>query len=436
MSPVTIGCIGLVAVLILMFLRMPVGFAFAVVGSWGIWYFRGTEAMFGSIMAIPYTTVGSYMWTVMPMFIFMGYLAMQAGLAEEFYEGVRKWMGQFRGGLALSVILGNTAFGAVSGDAVSAAVTFSTISLPEMRKYKYADSLTVGAIAAGSVLAIIIPPSIGFIMFGAITATSIGELFIAGIVPGLILTVLYLITVYLLCLLNPGLGPPGPKTTWMEKIKAAPGMWAIVFIFLVMIGGLYLGLFTPTEAGAVGAFVVLILGIARRKLTWQGFRETILRAGLTTGLIFFIIIGVHIFGVFVTMTGLPVSLAEAMVNLSESAIVIMLLIAVAYFFLGTFMDIVSVMLLTVPILFPVVREVGGNPLVFGVAVVLMTTTGGITPPYGMTVFAMAGALKDKDVPMYTIFRGAMPFLIPILICEALVIFIPPISAWLPSMMWK
>lgn len=432
MSPLIIGLIGLVVVFVLLFLRMPIALAFLSTGFFGLWFLKGSGAALNILGTVPFTTASMYVWTTVPLFVFMGYLAEQTKIAEEFYEGVRRWVGHFRGGLATTVIIGNTAFGACTGDSISASVTFLTVSLPEMRKYGYADTLTLGSIASGSILAVLIPPSLPFIIVGALTETSIGKLFIAGIFPGLLLTLLYIVTIYILCLRNPLIGPPGPKTNFREKMGGALGMWSLIVVFAVIIGGLYLGVFSPTEAGAAGAFVVLILGLARRKLNWQLFKRALQSTGETVPLIGLLVVGTMVFNRFLVMSGGTVAIAKFLSGITESPVVFLLIIVVVYLVLGCFIDALSLTLLSVPILFPVVVQLGINPIQFAVVFVIITALGTLTPPFGIVVFAMSGAAKD--VPLYTIFRGVMPFVIAVLVLNILVVFFPQISVWLPSMM--
>jgi len=433
MSPVIVGVIALAVCFALIFLRMPIAFAFGISGFVGLWYLRGASSAFHTIATIPYTTGTTYIWTVMPLFILMGLLAYQTKMAEEFYEGVRRWIGQTRGGLAHAVIVGNTAFGAVCGDLTAAALAFTMISLPEMRKYGYKDSLTLGSIAAGSMLSMLIPPSMGFILYGAISSVSIGQLFIAGIFPGLLLMLLYMITISIWCWRSPDAGPPGPKTTWKEKWSAAPGMWALILAFGIIIGGLYFGVFTPTEAGAVGAFVVLAIGLGRRKLSWEGFKKAILDTGFATAMVIFLITGVLIFNRFLVMSGLPTAVTSFIITISgNSPLSFMFFLIILYFILGCFMDAMAVILLTVPIFFPVAISMGISPLVFGVVAVMTMNIGAMTPPYGMIIYVMSGVVKD--VPLFKIFKGVAPFLAAMVILEILVVFFPQIVTWLPATM--
>lgn len=432
MSPVVIGIIGLAILLALIFLRMPIALAFAISGFFGVCYFVGLKPGLTALGTIPFSSLNEYVWTTIPLFTLMGYLADESGMAQEFYAGIRRWIGHFRGGMATSVIMGNAAFGACSGSNISAAVTFTVMSLPEMRKYKYADSLSLGAIGAGSSLSVLIPPSIPFIILGAITQTSIAKLFIAGLIPGLVLTVLYLGVIYIVCQRNPALGPAGPRASWSERFGAAAGMWAFIAIFVIIIGGIYLGLFTPTEAGGVAVFVVLILGVARRKLSWQGFKTALIDTGITTGMIGLLLVGTIIFNLFLTLTGATTALGTLITGVTQSPVGVLLIISVIYIILGCFLDGMALTLLTVPIFFPIAVSVGVDPLLFGVLQVVVVSAGGLTPPVGIILYVMAGAAKD--VSLFTIARGVTPFLIAVGILALLVIFIPQISLFLPGTM--
>jgi tripartite ATP-independent transporter DctM subunit len=432
MSLVAIGCIAVAVTLVLIFLRVPLAFVFALVGFGGLWYIKGIAPAYHAIASVPYQTMTSYTWTVVPMFVMMGYFADHSGVVAEIYEGVRKWVGNYRGGLSHAIFLGNAAYGAVCGAPIAAALTFTVTCLKQMRKYNYSDGLTLGSIAAGSLLSGLIPPSMPFIIFGGLTETSVGKLFLAGIFPGLILTGLFMAVAYFQCVLNPKLAPPSEKTPWKEKIKGTPGMWITLFVFIILIGGLYLGIFTPSEGGACAAALILILGLLRRKLGWKGFTASILETVLTTGVLFVILIGVNLFNLLVVMTGLTNAVADLLLSISSSPTVSLLIVAFVYLLLGTFMDQVGLMLVTVPILFPALIAIGADAMTIGVVTVLACTTGTITPPYGMIVFAISGAVKD--VPMYSIFRGVYPFLIAIVACIILVIFVPSINSWLPGMM--
>jgi tripartite ATP-independent transporter DctM subunit len=432
MTPLEIGLIGLAACFVLIFLQVPIAFAFGIAGLVGIWILKDFPAAISSLGTIPYNSATNYSWTTIPMFVMMGFFAQYSRLAEEFYYGVRAWIGKYRGGLAGAVIIGNTGFGACSGDSISAAITFTSISLPEMRRYGYHDMLTLGSIAGGSMLAQLIPPSFAFIVFGAISLTSISKLFIAGILPGVICAVLYLATIYIICRRNPSWGPAGPSTTWKEKLTIAPGMWAILVVFLVIIGGIYAGFFTATEAGACGAFVVLILALARRKLSRGNFFRALVQTGLVTGMVGFLLIGCLEFNLFLVLTKVQFTIASFISGLTTSPTLIIIIIVLLFIILGMVMDSLALVLLLVPIVFPLTQQVGIDPVHFGVCLVVATNIGSLSPPFGIIVFALGTVVKD--VPIFKIFKSTYPFIGAILILQVLVIFIPQISLWLPDLM--
>jgi len=432
MSPELIGLIGVVCFLVLlMFTHVPVAFAFLICGFFGILYFKGPDAVFNSIATIPFASLNNYTWTTIPLYTLMGYFAFYGGLAEEFFAGMRKWMGHFRGGLASSVIIGNAAFGACCGNGLPAAITFTAMAFPEMRKFKYADSFSMGTICVAQILTGLIPPSMPFIIYGIITQTSISKLFIAGVIPGILLTVLFMISAYMQCVRNPNLGPAGPKATWKERIGTAPGMWAFILIFVVIIGGLYLGIFTPSEAGGVAVFVVLLLVLLRRKLSWKGFKNSLVETGLVSGMVALMLASALIFNLFLVLSGAANLVSALLSPFSHSAIAFMSFYAVLFLFLGCFLDIMAVILLFLPILFPIAINAGVDPVQLGVLSTVVASTGSITPPVGIIVFAISG--MNKEIPMYTIFRGIYPYLIPIVVMILLIIFIPEISTVLVNM---
>jgi tripartite ATP-independent transporter DctM subunit len=433
MSLFAIGIIAVVICFILIFIRMPIAFSFAVVGFVGIWLIKGAPSAFNAIAIIPYSTLMMYVWTCFPLFVLMGFIALNTELAGEFYTGVNKWVGHLRGGLAMAVVLGNTAFGACTGNGLSAAVTFSAISLPFMRRYKYDDKLTLGSVCAGSLLAGLIPPSMGFIIYGAITQTSIGQLFIAGIFPGLILAGLYIAIIYFWCRHNPNAGPPGPKVSWKERWGAATGMWAMIAVFAIIIGGLFIGLFTPTEAGGAGAFTVLVIGLLRRKLSWRAFKESASATGVTTGMIILLLVGTMIFNRLLVLTHVPAEIALFIGSITQDPVACVGLIVAILLILGCFIDSAAILLIMTPIFFPIVTGLGVDPIHYGVVQGLAIGIGSLTPPFGITVYAVSGVAKD--VPLFDIFRGSAPFLIANLINIAFCLFIPQICLFLPGLMF-
>ncbi len=434
MSDELIGVIGLVVFLVFVYIGMPISCAFLFIGGAGIALFR----TFGSSMSIlgtsPFNTMSAYVWSVFPLFTFMGFLALVANVAPGFYEGARSWIGHKRGGLGYSCIVANCAFGACVGDPLTAAVTFTPMSLPSMRKEGYADSVALGTIVAASILATMIPPSGTLIIYGAITSTSIGELFIAAVIPGLALMALYILTLWIITRINPKLAPAAEKQTWKQRWQGVGKMWAFVATIGIILGGIYAGVFTPTEAGAVGCFTMLLIALVRRSLTWGKFKEAFFEAGKVMGAVGFMIIGATIFNVFLAFTGLPQALAESIGGVTQSILVFALLMIAVYFLLGMFMDPGSMTLLTVPLFFPMIKAVGMTPLQYGVLLTIMMGIGGLSPPYGMISMAIAGLFKG--VRLGDVFKGSVPYIIPLLIMAILVVLVPQLVEWLPSTMGK
>jgi tripartite ATP-independent transporter DctM subunit len=315
---------------------------------------------------------------------------------------------------------------------MAATITFTVASLPMMRKFKYNDRLTLGAVAAGGMLAGLIPPSLPLILYGAITETSISQLLISGVFPGLLLAALYICTIYIWCLRNRAVGPPSSKATWKERWRGGLGMWTIVLIFVFIMGGIFLGLFTPTEAGAAGAFVVLVMGLARRRLNWQLFMKSLLDTGVTTGMVSFMIIGTMVFNRFVALTRLAAGITVFLSGITQSPVGILWIVVALYWVLGMFLSPPAIIFLTLPILYPTAVSVGIDPVHFGIVTTVVLMAGTLTPPFAPTAFAIAGMVKDISV--FDIYWGSVPFLIAIIACEVFLIYLPQISLLLPSMM--
>ena len=432
MSLTTIGIIGIVLMLALMFLRMPLAVAMALAGFAGFIYISGLGEGFAMLSFTAYRTASNYTMCVLPLFVLMGILAGHAGLSEDSFYAVNKWLGHLPGGLAMATVGGCAAFGAVCGSSGATAVTMCTVALPEMRRYKYADQLSLGTIACGGGLGFMIPPSIAFIIYAFLTEVSIGSLFMAGIIPGVLIALLFMAAIYITCRRNPLFGPAGPRVNWRARVVALYRVWGIIALFILVMGGMYGGIFAPSEAGAVGAFGALVLGLGKRRLTWKGFTASLSETARLTGMIFLIIIGAAIFSYFMTVTEIPFALAEFIGRLSVHPTIIMSLLLVMYIILGFFMEIMAVIMLTVPIIYPILVTTGIDPVWFGVLIVLTTMMAGITPPVGMVVYSV-GALV-KDVNLFTIFRGVWPFLYAMLIAMVILIAFPQISLWLPGMM--
>ena len=427
-----VGVLGIVLLMILLFTGMIIGPVMALIGYLGFAYLVNPEASLAVLGTSPYTSASNQAMSTIPLFMLMGMLCFHSEISTDIYDTLRHWIGKLPGGLAMSTVGGCAGFAAVSGSSLATAVTMGTIALPEMRRYKYSDALACGAIASGGTIGILIPPSFAFIIYASLTEESIGRLFIAGIIPGIMQAVLYMATIYLICRVRPEMGPPGPSYTWREKIVSLKGTWGIILLFGLVIGGIYAGAFTPTEAAGVGCFGAYLIGMFKRKLTWEKIWEALSDAGKNTAMLMLMLIGAEIFGYFLTRSNIPFQLAEFVVGLDVPSVVTMWAILGVYVILGCVMPIIPAILLTVPIFFPIVTGLGYSPIWFGVLVVTMAEMGQITPPVGINAFVLAGVAKD--VSLATIFRGIFPFIFTDIVRIALTFFIPAISLWLPSLM--
>jgi len=432
MSPFAVGLIGIALLFVLFALRMPIAFIMALVGFAGFSYLVSPEAAFRVVSKDLYNTFASYSLSVIPMFVWMGFLAFHSGISTRLYTAAYKLVGHVRGGLAIATQVACAGFGAVCGSNTATAATMGAVSLPEMRKYNYDDSLATASVAAGGALGVLIPPSVIFIVYGVATQQSISKLFIAGIIPGILLMLLYMATVYLLTWRNPNLGPPGPRASWKERISVVgKSIWEILIVFSLSIGGLFAGWFTPTEAGAVGAFGVLIVSLAERQLSWEGFKKSLADTTRTTAMIMLLVAGAVIFGRFMAISQIPFVMADWAGSLPIPPFAVMAIMLVIYLILGCFIDALALILLTIPIFYPVaVGILGYDPIWFGVIIVMVMAMGVITPPVGMNVYIVKGIAGD-DVPLESIFRGIFPFLGALIICIAVLIAFPEIATFLP-----
>jgi C4-dicarboxylate transporter DctM subunit len=431
MSPEYIGIIGVVVLLIVMFARMDIGLSMACIGFFGYLYVAGWKSALAMAGSTPYSTIVYYSFTVIPLFIFMGAVVSNTGMGSELYQSAYKWIGQFKGGLAMATVIACALFAAMCGDSTAETLTIGKISLSEMKKYKYSETLACGCVACGGTLAILIPPSIGFIMFGIITETSIGLLFMAGILPGILLSSLFIITIWFWTVRVPTSASAGLKTTFKEKIVSLKGTWMTILLFIIVLGGIYRGIFTPTEAGAVGAFGAILITTGARKLSRKNLIESIVEAGTTTASIMILMMGAYIFMRFLAVSKLPYVMSDFIAGLEISKYLVFAIVVFIYFILGMFMDIVACTLLTVPIIFPVMKAIGFDPLWFGVQVVILIEMGLITPPVGMNVFILATITKT---PMSIIFKGVAPFALAMLACVIILTIFPQIVLVIPNSM--
>lgn len=431
MNPATVGIIGIFILLILFCLGMPVSFVMALVGFAGIAVLSGIVPAFSTLSRDIFEQFSSYPMSVIPMFIIMGTFAHASGISRRLYDAGYAWFGQYRGGLTMATVLACSGFAAICGSTTATAATMGKIAIPEMKRYKYDDALATGTVAAAGTLGILIPPSTIFIVYGLLTEESIGKLFVAGVLPGILLTVLFILTVYFITWRNPDLGPAGPPTTMRFKLKATSGLLETLLLFLFVIGGLFLGWFSPTQAGAMGAIGALIIGLARRELTLIRFIEASKDGLRTACMVIFIITGATIFGHFMTITRTPFMLADWMAGLDLPSLAIIGIISLIFFIGGFFMDSLPLTVLLVPIFYPLLVNLQIDLIWFGVIVVLLAEMGVITPPVGVNVFVIKGIAPD--VPIEHIFKGIFPFLAALIICLILIVVFPQIATFLPDL---
>lgn len=432
MSLTTIGIIGIAILVILLFSNMPVGFVMGFLGFLGFSYVVNINAGLSLLAMDIWDVFGSYGLTVIPLFVFMGQIAFHAGISRRLYDSAYVLVGHRRGGLAMATVAACAGFSAISGSTNATAATMATVTLPEMKRYNYDMSLATGTVAAAGSLGILIPPSVIFIVYGILTEQSIGKLFAAGIFPGIILSILFMLTIYLRVLKNPSLAPPGPKTSLKEKMVSFVGVIETLLLFAMVMGGIFFGIFTPTEAAAAGAFLTLLIAILRRQLTWQGFVQSLADTTRISCMVMVIVTGATIFGHFLAITRLPFELAGWVSSLPLPRSAIMMVIILIYLFGGCFMDALAMIMLTIPIFFPVAQALGFDPIWFGVVIVLITEMGVITPPVGVNVYVVYGVAKD--VPLEVIFKGVFPMLLALLLCNLILLFFPQIALFLPSLM--
>lgn len=434
MSPLTAGLIGIICFFILIILKMPIAYAMAIVGFVGFSYLTTTSAAFALVSSDLFSTFSSYSLSVIPMFIWMGFLAFHAGIGSRLYSLAYKLVGHLPGGLAIATQVTCAFFGAVCGSNTATAATIGAIALPEMRKYNYDQSLSTASVAAGGALGVLIPPSVIFIVYGIAAEQSVGRLFIAGIIPGFLLMFLYMLTIYLVARRRPELGPAGPKADCRERFQAmGGGLVEVLVIFAISLGGLFAGWFTPTEAGAVGVAGVILVTLIQRRLTLEIIKKSLADTTRTTAMIMLLVASAVIFGRFIAISRIPFALAEWAAALDLPAFAVIALILLIYLLLGCFIDALALILLTIPIFLPVaVTVLGYDPIWFGVIIVMVVAMGVITPPVGMNVYIVKGVARD--VPLEVIFRGVWPFLFAILVCLALLITFPALATFLPSLL--
>lgn len=432
MDPTLVGIMGIIALLILLVIGMPVAFVMGIIGFVGFLVYSGAETAFGVLYNLPYRTINAWIFSVIPLFILMGNFAFFSGITTDLFQAARNWLGRVPGGLGVATVAAAAGFAAATGAAMASAAAMSKIAIPEMERYGYQRKLALGTVAIGGTLAGIIPPAIGLVLYGILSDTSIARLLIAGILPGIMVAILLMIFIMLRVMRNPQLAPTASGVSWRERFTSLKGVWGIVLLVLFVLGSLYTGLTTPTEAAAVGAFGALLIALFSRKLNKSNFTESLFDTGRTTAMIMFIFLGGVIFSRFLIITGLPQQFTAFIQGVAMHPLVILVAITILYVILGMFLDQTSVTVITIPIIFPVIVSLGFDPVWFGVFFVVLANLGQVTPPVGLVCFVIKGTVPDCTLE--EVFAGVAPFFIVELIALVILTAFPEIALFLPSRM--
>nr|WP_040676395.1 TRAP transporter large permease [Nitratireductor pacificus] len=426
------GLLGIVGLAVLLILRVPVALAIGMVGFVGIAALSGVNTAFYMASSEAFATVTQYELVVIPLFVLMGNIASASGLSRDLYDAAFAWIGRLRGGLASATVIGCAGFSALSGSSIASAVTMGRVALPQMKRFSYSDALATGSVAAGGTLGILIPPSTGFIIYATLTEQSIGRLFMAGILPGILLTALFVVAIYIVTSIRPADGPAGEPFTLRESIRAGLRASLIGGIIVITIGGIYLGFFTPAEAAGIGAILTLFVSFFRGRLSLAQWKDVLMQTVRTTSMVFLILVGANIFAPFLALSDLPHFISQGLTALDVGPYGVLFLILAAYIILGTFLEGLSLLVITLPIVFPAIIAAGFDPIWFGVIAVIVLEMGLISPPVGLNVFVVA-SIADK-VPLSTVFRGVIPFWIAMAVCTVLLILFPSIALYIPQTM--
>ena len=433
MNEVIAGLIGLILVLALFFTGIELGFAMAVVGFLGFSYVVSFKAGLNLLAKDVFEVLSNYGFTVIPLFIFMGQIAFNAGVAKRLYDTAYKFIGHIPGGLAMATVGGATAFKAICGSSPATAATFASVAVPEMDRYGYSKKLSTGIVASVGTLGILMPPSVTLIVFGIITEQSIGKLFLAGLIPGLLIAFFFILIIGVWCRIDPALGPKGQKSSWKDRMNSLPEVLWVGIIFAVVIGGLMNGFFTPTEAGSIGTFAVLLLTLVKKDLTWKGYVKSIQESLRTACMVLILIVGSTILGHFLAVTKIPMQAADWVFALNFPRELTMVIIALIYLLGGSFIDDLAFMILATPIFYPVILKLGYDPIWFGMIIGITVMIGVVIPPVAINVFVVKNITK---VPFGVIYRGVYPFLISLVVCALLLFLFPPLALYLPSRFMK
>jgi len=435
MSAELIGFIGIIVLVLLILFKVPVGLSLLIVGFAGIGLIKNVDVALSQLASSSFSTVNSYSLSVIPLFILMGMFMSNTGFGNDLFTAVEKWIGKVRGGLAIATIGAASIFSAISGSANATTATLAKICIPEMEKYNYKTTFATAAVAAGGTLGSLIPPSVLLILYGALTSEPIGALLIAGIVPGILMAICFMILINIQVRMKPEIAPQRTETVSMkEKVYSLKNVWPFLIIFLISIGGIYVGVFTPNEAGAIGAMGAFILSVVTRRMSLKILLDSLDETLRITVMIFFVLIGASIFGRFLALSKIPMLLSDSITSLDVAPFVILTLILVVYFFLGMFLEGIAIMVLTLPIVYPIITDLGYNGLWFGVIMILIVNIGVLTPPLGLSVYIIAGIVKHVSIEQ--IFKGVIPSIITMILFIILLIIFPEIVTFLPEITFK
>ena len=433
MNEILVGIIALFVLLLLFSTGIELGFAMALVGFVGFGYLNGFHSAINLLSRDFFDVITNYGYTVFPLFILMGQIGFNAGIAVRLYDAAHKFVGHIPGGLAMATVMGATAFKAICGSSAATSATFASVAIPEMKRYGYDPKLSAGIVATVGTLGVILPPSVTLIILGILTEQSIGQLFLAGIIPGLIIALFFIGIIYGWAKINPAIAPMSQRYAWKARMRSLPEMFWVLLIFVLVVGGIMQGFFTPSEAAAVGTFAVLLLAIIKRDMTFKGYVASMKEALRTTIMLLMLIAGSTILGHFIAVTGIPQSAADWIVSLPLNRYVIMILICLVFELGGSFIDDLAFLILATPIFYPAVLKLGFHPLWFGIVIGVVAMIGVVIPPVAICVFVVKNISK---IPMGTIYKGVMPFLISLVLVWGLLFIFPQLALWLPSVVYK
>lgn len=431
MAPEVIGIIGIVALIVLICCRLWIGAALAIVGFVGIIVMNGWNTAMGVVVTAPFSNIDNYVTTAIPMFTLMGMIIAETSIGRNLFDFANKFLGRRRGGVASATVVAAGLMGAITGSDNVSCVIMSKLALPELKRLNYADSLSTASVAAGAPLAILIPPSMAFIMYAMLMEQSVSQLFMAGIIPGVIMVIAFVIAISIACRINPKLGPQGEKFTLKEKLRSLVGVIPVVVLFLIVLGSIYLGICSPTEAGALGSLGAFVIALISRDMSWKKLWKILVESVLAVGFVLFMLCGTYVFIKFVALSKLPFAITNFVIGLNVAPGLILFAVSIMYVILGMLMPQIPMMILTVPLLAPAMMALGFDVIWFGVFVVMMMALGAVSPPIGMDAFIVSGL---SGVPVTTVYRGMLPFIIADLLVILVCCVWPQIVTWLPGAM--